>query len=406
MKNWMSRMSKRDWFLVIGLEVVLIALLFSVGIMMTQPLRLNLIGDQEITVFCGAQFQDPGAAATLHGKEVAVTRTGTLDIQKPGTYTLTYTAKASLTSCSVQRTVKVVQVEPTTLSLLGEHTIRITIGTAFDEPGFEAVDCFGQDVTNLVQVSGNVDTDHCGEYVLTYTVTDSAGNQAKAERTVIVEPMRQPDVVPPDGKVIYLTFDDGPGAYTRQLLDVLKKYNVKATFFVIDSTKSDKADLMRAIVEEGHSIGIHSMSHNYEKIYSSDEAFIKDLKGMQNIIYKETGVMTTLMRFPGGSSNTISKHYSAGIMSRLVKQVTDLGFQYFDWNVDSDDAGSARDADTVYRNVIAGIEGKKTAVVLQHDVKGYSVEAVERIIQWGLANGYSFLGLTPSSPTSHHGVNN
>ena len=112
------------------------------------------------------------------------------------------------------------------------------------------------------------------------------------------------------------------------------------------------------------------------------------------------------MRFPGGSSNGVSKKYNTGIMTRLTKDVTDMGYQYFDWNVLSGDAGETTDTEQVYENVIAGIQKHNVSIVLQHDIKGFSVDAVEKIIIWGLANGYTFLPLTPSSPTVHHTVNN
>lgn len=407
MKNWFNRFSKRDLCVIVALEVVLIALLLSVGVMMTEPLQIKLNGEGEMTLFCGETFRDPGAAASVRGKAVDVAGTGVVDARMPGTYTLTYTAKYRMTSRTVTRTVRVMKVEPSVLELLGEAEMTLTVGTAFEDPGYLATDCTGQDVTAQVQVSGSVDMSRCGSYELTYSVTDRAGHVTTAHRTVIVEPVKQPDVVQPGGKVIYLTFDDGPGAYTRQLLDVLEKYNAKATFFVVGSSRrQDAGDLLRAIVAGGHGIGIHTMTHDYGEIYASEEAYLKDLHGMQELIRQETGVTTTIMRFPGGSSNTISKKYCSGIMSKLVRRVTELGFQYFDWNVDSDDAGRARDAQTVYQNVTSGAGGFKNAVVLQHDVKAYSVEAVEQIIQWGLANGYSFQALTPNSPVCHHGVNN
>ena len=127
---------------------------------------------------------------------------------------------------------------------------------------------------------------------------------------------------------------------------------------------------------------------------------------MQDIIYENTGVRTTLMRFPGGSSNTVSRESCQGVMTVLSEAVQDAGFQYFDWNVDSDDAGSARKAKTVYDNVVEGIRQTGVSLVLQHDIHPYSVEAVEDILQWGLNNGYTFAPLTQNSPGFHHGVNN
>ena len=164
--------------------------------------------------------------------------------------------------------------------------------------------------------------------------------------------------------------------------------------------------MMKEIVDRGHSIGIHTMSHVYERIYASPEAYFADLLGMQDVIYQNTGVKTTLMRFPGGSSNTVSAHSYVGLMSLLTRAVQDAGFQYFDWNVDSNDAGGAKKAQTVFNNVTEGVSHNRVSVVLQHDIHDFSVDAVEDIIVWGLNNGYSFERLTENSPGVHHGVLN
>ena len=122
------------------------------------------------------------------------------------------------------------------------------------------------------------------------------------------------------------------------------------------------------------------------------------------MIYRQTGTYTRLCRFPGGSSNTVSR-FNPGVMSRLAETMTDMGYYYFDWNVSSGDAGGTTDTDQVYWNVRDGCV-YNVNVVLQHDIKDFSVAAVERIIVWGLNNGYQFLPLDESSYGAHHGVNN
>lgn len=291
---------------------------------------------------------------------------------------------------------------PPEIHLVGSEQIRAFVGEYREDPGFSAVDCFGTDITENTVVEDGVVWYQPGSYSIVYTVTDDYDNTTSVTREVIIEGREQKPEVTPDGKVIYLTFDDGPGPYTDQLLRVLRKYNVKATFFVVNSGYDE---MMKRIVSEGHSIGIHSMSHDYDSIYSSPEAFFEDLQGMQEIIYEKTGVTTWLMRFPGGSSNTVSS-FNKGIMSILTKAVEDAGYRYFDWNVDSDDAGGARKAETVLSNVTKGAARQKVSIVLQHDVHDYSVDAVEKIIRWGRENGYKFLPLSEDSPSMHHGVNN
>ena len=236
-------------------------------------------------------------------------------------------------------------------------------------------------------------------------MSDSAGNDATVERNVMVYDPQSASEMTPTDKVVYLTFDDGPGKYTQQLLDVLDKYGVKATFFVTNEDP-DYQDMIAKEAEAGHTVAIHSASHDYPKIYQSTDAYMADLYEMNDIIKAQTGKSASIIRFPGGASNTVSADYCKGIMTQLVSLVEASGFQYCDWNVSSGDAGETKYTDDVYNNVISGIQKHKVSVVLQHDIKKFSVDAVERIIQWGQANGYTFLPLTPTTKMVHHKVNN
>ncbi len=206
-------------------------------------------------------------------------------------------------------------------------------------------------------------------------------------------------------KVIYLTFDDGPGPHTNRLLDILDKYNVKATFFVTGAMPG-YADCMTREAAAGHAMAVHTYTHDYARIYASTGAFWADQERIQTLLEQKTGSRTRLMRFPGGSSNQVSRNYSRGIMTTLARQTAERGMVYFDWNVASGDAGATTDSGQVYRNIINGVSGKTEAVVLCHDSKGYTVDAMERVIKWGLENGYAFMPLTESSPTAHHPIAN
>lgn len=206
-------------------------------------------------------------------------------------------------------------------------------------------------------------------------------------------------------KVIYLTFDDGPGPYTAQLLDILQEQNVKATFFLVN-TGYHMETLLGRMVDEGHSVGIHSCCHDFKTIYANDDALWEDIYAMQSLIEEKCGEKTNLLRFPGGSSNTISRRYCPKIMSRAAARAEAEGFRYFDWNVDSGDAYGCQDGEMIYQKVICGIRGRKRAVVLQHDVNRCSVQTVERIICWGKNNGYVFRALTEDSPACRHRVQN
>lgn len=279
----------------------------------------------------------------------------------------------------------------------------------FVEPGVQVLDLGDGDITAQVTVEGSVDNRMIGDNVLTYTVTDSAGNTATATRTVHVVPNTNPAPVTEEDKVIYLTFDDGPGPYTEKLLDILDKYDVKVTFFVTDQFH-DYIDLIGEAYRRGHKIAIHSLYHDFDDIYSSVDAYFADFDKMQEIVVEQTGEATNLFRFPGGSSNTISS-FNSGIMTRLAKEAEARGYYYFDWNVSSGDASGVEiSSEQVAANVIGNIQDNEGyynySVVLQHDIKGFSVDAVEEIILWGLDNGYIFRALDETSPGAHHPINN
>lgn len=232
---------------------------------------------------------------------------------------------------------------------------------------------------------------------------DARENQ---EQLTLVDPMEisLDETFLHNAGTIYLTFDDGPGEHTGRLLDILKAKGVKATFFV---TGAGDDELIRREYEEGHTVGLHTWSHRYDLVYPSVEAYFNDLAMVHDRVQRITGVDSRIIRFPGGSSNVISARYDGGtkIMSTLTAEVERRGYRYFDWNLSSGDAGGATTSDEVFVNIAAHLkEGDN--VVLQHDIKGFSVDAVERVIDHGLANGYTFKALQTDSPGMHHGVNN
>ena len=212
--------------------------------------------------------------------------------------------------------------------------------------------------------------------------------------------------VPAGAKVIYLTFDDGPSANTVKILDILDKYNVKATFFVIYNEKYSY--LYKEIVNRGHSIALHSYSHNYSTIYKSTDAYFNDLTKLSDVIYQKAGVRTRLMRFPGGSSNTVSRSYCKGIMTKLVKMTAEKGYVYFDWNSANNDAtGKTLSADQI-KKAATSYGGRTPLVMLMHDAaaKTNTVKALPGIIEYYKNKGYYFLPLNENSPTAHHSVAN
>ncbi len=196
-------------------------------------------------------------------------------------------------------------------------------------------------------------------------------------------------------KTIYLTFDDGPGPYTEKLLGYLKEYDVKATFFVTNQMPRYKY-LLKEIVNDGHAIAVHTLTHQWS-IYSGKDSYLNDFNAMHKIILDETGVDTKIFRFPGGTNNTVSRSYSRGIMSTMAKYMTDAGYIYFDWNVDCCDT-LGYSSSKIAQTTINQIKNRHTSVVLMHDIKNTTVEAVKTIIKYGLDNGYEFAVIDESTP--------
>ena len=177
---------------------------------------------------------------------------------------------------------------------------------------------------------------------------------------------------------VYLTFDDGPSANTGQILDILDEYGVKATFFVVG--KEGYNDQYRRIVEEGHTLGMHSYSHVYRDIYESVEAYGQDLEKLHTYLYELTGVDSRIVRLPGGSSNTVSKDKIQDIIAYLGQQ----GMTYYDWNVSSGDAASGYvSAQQIADNVLNHVSEHHTSIVLMHDASGKNttVEALPIILE-------------------------
>lgn len=207
-------------------------------------------------------------------------------------------------------------------------------------------------------------------------------------------------------KIAYLTFDDGPSAkVTPRVLATLKEKNVKATFFVVGT---GKMSLLKDIQADGHAIGLHSGTHEWN-IYDSTDAYFADLQAVSDKVYAQTGIRSKIIRFPGGSSNTVSKKHCAGIMSKLVTMVEDKGYSYFDWNVSSGDAtGTKASAAEITKNVLNGAKNKTKICVLMHDLgtKDTTADALPDIIDGLREMGFRFEVLDENSPIFHAKVNN
>ena len=190
----------------------------------------------------------------------------------------------------------------------------------------------------------------------------------------------------------YLTFDDGPSGNTDIILQTLQEENVKATFFVVGTDNADNLARMRRIVQEGHTIGMHSYSHSYKKIYASVEAFLKDMYQVFNLIKDTTGVTPTCFRFPGGSINSFNKAVYKDIKAEMIRR----GFVPYDWNVSSGDASTTKyTPEQLTGYVLNGIGSKSRIIVLMHDSssKENTAQAVRQIIIGIREKGFIFAPL-------------
>lgn len=199
-----------------------------------------------------------------------------------------------------------------------------------------------------------------------------------------------------DEKIIYLTIDDGVSKLTGPMLDILKKENVKATFFVCGSESKSSKELYKRIVEEGHVIANHSYSHDYTYLYSDPENFKKDFEKLEKLIQETTGIQMTIFRFPGGSNSSTFKKYPKSNFTEIKKYLEEKGYDYFDWNVSAEDAtGKKVTKDDIVKNVINNLK-KGENIVLLHNTgtKKETLEAMPIIIKKAKEKGYTFDVLT------------
>lgn len=203
-------------------------------------------------------------------------------------------------------------------------------------------------------------------------------------------------------KQIYLTFDDGPSQNTDEILDILKEYDVKATFFVVGKTDEQSLRAYQRIVGEGHTLAMHSYSHKYDEIYASKESFIQDLSMLQEYLYQVTGVWSRFYRFPGGSSNTVSEVD----MRELTAYLNESGIAYYDWNIACGDAVSGKiSVDTLVENSVGNLDNINRGFILMHDAveKKTTVEALPEIIQKIQERGDAvFLPITDETTPVQH----
>ena len=280
--------------------------------------------------------------------------------------------------------------------LNGQSKMYVVLNKTYEEKGASYTDGCGNKINKEIKISGSVDTSTLGEYKITYSVD----GETDITRTVVV---REKPL-----KTIYLTFDDGPGAKTKKVLAALDKYNVKATFFVTNQFgRGSYQYLIKEEYDKGHAIGVHTLTHNYN-VYESVDAYINDFNAMNEIIKNQTGEYSKIFRFPGGSGNTVSRNYAHGVVTDIANEMTNRGYVYFDWNLSSGDASKNKvSPSTIVNNVLNHVDSCATnCVILFHDYKSETAEAIEPILKELVSRGYDFATLSVDSPTVHAKIKN
>lgn len=291
------------------------------------------------------------------------------------------------------------------ISLNNNENIYLNQKEKYVEYGAIAYDSCDGDISSKIKITSNVNTSVVGEYDVIYKVEDSYGNISKIIRKVHV--IKDEEYVPvevPKGAKIYLTFDDGPGEYTEELLNILDKYNVKATFFVTNQFPKYQY-MIKEEFKRGHAIGVHTYSHLWN-IYTSVDTYLADFNSINNIIYNQTGSYSKIFRFPGGSSNTISKKYNQGIMTALSQKMVADGYQYYDWNVDSTDTASRNTVESIIKNTNKSLKGNSYYIILMHDIKKNTIKALPQIIEYAKSIGYEFSAIDENTPVIHSTIRN
>ena len=290
------------------------------------------------------------------------------------------------------------------IKLKEASTTYVKIGATYEETGATATDSCDGDISKNIKIESNVDVNTLGTYEITYTVTDSAGVTDKVTRKVVVTD--QDSLVNgtvTDG-VIYLTFDDGPGKYTSKILDILDKYQVKATFFVT-SQFPGYLSMIKEEANRGHVVGIHTYSHKWN-IYDSVDTYLNDFNKMEQIVYEQTGVHPKYFRFPGGTSNTVSRSHCQGIMTTLSKLMTEKGYTYYDWNVDSCDTCKKQGVEDIINQIKTYVKGNQSYIILMHDIKENTMNALPSVIEYLKGKGYVFKSIDENTPLKQFKVAN
>lgn len=379
--------------------MMIIVIILCICIYMTQRDMLFLQNDVVIEINAPFHYKKYIKNVKKGSKDDVSCDIKQLDTSMPGQYEVVFDYRHK----EYPLTVKVVDTVKPEITIKSSLTVLLDSQPDFME-GLVIEDNSQQNVLLTVDAT-DLNMHKEGQYHISYTAQDHFGNQTTVERTVKVV-KEYGSAIQSQEKVVYLTFDDGPSQNTKAILDILQQYHIPATFFVTGNHQRYN-EYIKAAYQQGHTIGLHSYCHEYDKIYSSTDAYFADLEKLGNMIKELIGYVPHYIRFPGGSSNKVSSRYQKGIMSVLTKEVLIKGYQYYDWNCSLGDAeGENVPVETLVENAID--TKNRNVVILAHDTdaKDTTVAALSQIIEYYQANGYRFAAIDDDSYYAHQSLHN
>ncbi len=450
---------------------ILFIVIFVVSVLYNTLPRLELNGSKNMVISYRDTYHEAGVIVKNANDDYVskVKIDSNVDTKVIGSYYVDYSLKIGRKTLRVRRNVRVVDDVSPVIKLKGEQIVQVSLNDVYEEPGYKAVDEYDGDITDRVEVIGEVDTSNYGEYVLTYRVTDNSNNKVEVNRIVKVIDEEAPkfvcdsdysafvlgadsvigcsaidnfdgditDKIKVEGsydvntkgiyKVIYrvsddasneasiehniviydnkedavafLTFDDGPTSITPKILDVLRDYDVKASFFVSPQKNTDNYKYISEELESGYEVGIHGY-HDTEELYSDFGSFKSYFKEMQSLLKRETGRDIFIYRFPGGSK---SKNLRLSVFNEISSYFDDLNVVYYDWNIDSMDSSSLTiTSDEIIKSTLMQVINcsSREITLLFHDsdTKEQTVKALPSIISVLKDMNYQFKTISESKP--------
>ena len=278
---------------------------------------------------------------------------------------------------------------------LDELSLRSAVSATAETASLEnTADMAAEDMTayDSIDTHQNINETLSSNYKEPASVSDATESDAATDEDASVS----------NGKKVYLTFDDGPSIYTDEILDILEANNVKATFFVVYYDNEDLWPAYKRIVEDGHTLAMHSYTHIYREIYADEESFKKDVDDIHDFLYDLTGYDCKYYRFPGGSSNNVSNVD----MQLCMKYLDEKGITYFDWNSLSGDAdGNYHTGSELNANILRYVRcNEGDSIVLMHDLsdRHYTVEGLQELIDTLKAEGYEICPIDENTPLIQH----